>query len=44
MEDLTAPNHSVSFGKNFVRFKRKKLKFYSPAKVSPYEEKVCPRS
>ena len=30
MEDLAvikAPNHSISFGKNFVKFKRKKLKF-----------------
>ena len=36
MEDLavfTALNHSGSFGKNFVKFKKKKI-CYSPAKVN----------
>ena len=33
---ITALIHSGSLGKNFVKFKEKNLKFYSPALVGPY--------
>ena len=42
MEDLavfTALNHSGSFGKNFVKFKKNKYVIYQ-LRVSPYGEKL----
>ena len=44
MEDLaviTALNHSVSFGKNFIKFKEKQLKCYLPALRSVHVGKNC---
>ena len=46
MEDLavfTALNHSGSFGKNFVKFKKNEYVIYR-LRVGPYGEKLRPRS
>ena len=46
MEDhavITALNHSGSFGKNFVKFKKNKYVIYR-VRVGPYGEKLWPRS
>ena len=45
IEDLavfTALNHSGSFGKNFVKFKKKNKKCYPSTYVGPYWKKTVP--